>query len=139
MYQLFLEESYDFSLYGMISSLKDYQIAYYLGKFFDVEFKAQVDIKVLYKRNVFGDYVNLTAVSNCSDYRIIRNKAVNPLKKPKYIVPEFVEYDFILQVGGEIHEWNADLIVEELKGVKNLNMVKEIDLEQLEFKENLIY
>ena len=63
MYQLFLEESYDFSLYGMISSLKDYQIAYYLGKFFDVEFKAQVDIKVLYKRNVFGDYVNLTAVS----------------------------------------------------------------------------
>ncbi len=139
MYQLSLEENYDFSLYGVISSLKDYQIAYYLGKFFDVQFKAQDEFKVLYKHGAFGDYVSFTALSNCSDFRIIRNKEVNYLKKPKHIVPEFVEYDYILQIGGEIHEWNAELIVHELKEVKNLNMVKKIDLEQIELKENLIY
>ena len=139
MYQLSIDQDYDFSLYGVISPLKDYQIAYYLGKFFDIEFKCQEMINVLYKKDLFGDYVNFAAYSSSSDFRIIKNKAVNPLRKPKYIVPEFVEYDYLIQIIGEIHEWNADLVVSELKEVKNLSMVKMIDLEQIELKENLIY
>ncbi len=139
MNEFSLEYECDYSLFGVICSLKDYQIAYYMGRFFDVRFESQESINVLYKKGVSVDYTNYTAVSNSSCFRLIKNKAVNHLKKSKFIVPEYVEFDYLLQIDGEIHEWSTDMVVEELKEVNHFSLVKKIDLDQIELKENLIY
>lgn len=110
-----------------------------MGKFFDVEFKDQEMINVLYKGNVSADYINYIAESESSGFRLIKNKTVNAMKKPKHIVPEYMEFDYLLQVDGEIHEWSSDIVVEELKEVNHFGLVKMIDLDQIELKENLIY
>ena len=81
-----------------------------------------------------------TFQTDSSSIRLIKNRAIEfELNRKPFFLPEVKEYDYFLQVDGELHDWYEDDIVSLLKGMKHIQYVKQLEVENIDLKENLIY
>ena len=138
--ELTVECEYDFSLYGIVCSLKEYQIAYYLNKLVSIDLEKSEDLKINYVKGGALSFSIFTAQTESSDIRLIKNKAVEIVKvKKPFIVPEKKEFDFFFQVEGMLHDWNEDELEDLFKRMDQIQYVKQLEVENIDSKENLIY
>lgn len=140
MNELVIDFNYEFSLYGIVSSLKEFQVAYYVNKLFHTDLMKSDDYLMDFASK--GSLVFSVFESECDSLyiRLIKNKAVevSKMKKPLFL-PELKEYDYFLQVEGGQEDWYADELEDLLKAMTQFQYVKQFDVENIESKENLIY
>lgn len=138
--RLDIEYDYDFDLYGLVSAGKEYTMAWWLNKSFNLHLTKQKDICY-----IFGSK-NQLMISNyefCTDHSIIRlfrNKALgtNTLKKP-FLLPEIKEYDYVLQITGSFSGLYPHELISKMQNIPFVQYVKQFDPLTLKFKENLIF
>lgn len=131
---------YDFSLFGVVCSLKEYQVAYYINKLLSLDLEKIKDDEVENKRGGKLVFSMFMAQTDSSDIRLIKNKAVESFKVTKpFFLPELKEFDYFLQIHGELHDWYENEITELLKEVNQIQYIKQLEVENIDLKENLIY
>jgi hypothetical protein len=139
-FKLEVEYDYDFDLFGLVSSSKEYKLAWSLNKSFNIRLVKQQDLNYDFfnkGRLVISNYRHMTEHSTI---RLFRNKSVDlsTLKKP-FLVPDIKEYDYILQISGALSDYCPQEVLNRFQRVPFIQYVKKFDPNSLKFKENLMF
>lgn len=137
--RLVVTYSYDFRLFGINSSLKDFKIAWNINQ--------QLKIKLVKKPDYTMSFLDQSqiVISNyhyeteyCS-YRLIKNRSVveSPNEKP-YLVPELRDFDYFLMISDQTDSVDIKELLEKVKKIKGLDFVTELDTTKLKSRENLL-
>lgn len=135
-----IEYDFDFDVYGIVSPIKEYKLAWALNRSFDIRLAKQHDLCY----DLFGkERMIISNYAYSSDFNVIRlfrNRAIGSttLKKP-FLLPEIKEYDYILQITGSLHSLYAQEFFRTLLNSPLVQYVKHFDPRTFKFKENLIF
>ena len=139
-FKLEVDYDYDFDLFGLVSSSKEYKLAWSLNKSLHIRLIKQQDLNFDFfnkGRLVISNYLYM---SEHHTIRLFRNKSVDlsTLKKP-FLVPDIKEYDYILQMSGGVADGSSLELLNRFKLVPLIQYVKKFDPNSLKFKENLMF
>ncbi|MDH5365720.1 MAG: IPExxxVDY family protein [Cyclobacteriaceae bacterium] len=130
--------SYDFDLFGITSSHKDYKLAWHINKSLNVSLNKVEDFVVDFKE------VKKLVVS-CFEYKeqgvimkLLSNKAYKEDgQQQDFLIPEHKHFDFfLLREGQDIEVTN---LTNKLKQIKGLEFITKMDIMKLRSRENLIF
>jgi len=129
----------DFDLFGLVSSTRDYHLAWALNRALRLRLVKQPELLLdLLNRGrlVFSHYLYATETLSL---RLFRNRSVAPsvLKKP-FLAPDIKEYDYLLAVSNGAGPLAADEITQLLAALPQVQYVCQFDPNTLKYKENLI-
>lgn len=138
-FRLEVEYDFDFDLYGVVSSSKDYTLAWALNKYFRIRLIKQADLCIdfLHKgRLVISNYLHK---AEHGTLRLFRNRSIgtSTLAVP-FLVPDIKEYDYVIQVSGGLDQFQQELL-QTLHAVPLVQYVRSFDPNCLRYKENLLF
>jgi hypothetical protein len=138
--RLDLDYEFDFELYGIVSSSKEYTLAWAMNQCFNLRLIKQKDLCfdfISKGRLVISNYLHRT---DHYSIRLFRNKSVDlsTLKKP-FLVPDIKEYDYVIQVSGASDKFSPQELLRKFNLVPLVQYVKQFDPQTLQFKDNLIF
>ena len=129
----------DFALFGLVSSTRDYTLAWTLNQALRLRFIKQPELllNLLSEgRLVFTHYLYATETLTC---RLLRNRSIAPstLKKP-FLAPDIKEYDYLLAVTNGAGALADDELLQRLIGLDAVQYACQFDPNTLKYKENLL-
>jgi hypothetical protein len=129
----------DFDLFGLVSSSRDYTLAWTLNRTFHLRLVKQPELllDLLHRgRLVFSHYLHATETLT---FRLFRNRAVAPsvLKKP-FLAPDIKEYDYLLAISNGSGALSGEALIKKLTALDAVQYVCQFDPNTLKYKENLI-
>lgn len=138
-FTLDLEYEFDFDLFGLISSTRDYTLAWALNRALRLRLVRQPDLSLPLLHGgclLFSYYLYATEALTL---RLFRNRSVAPsvLKKP-YLAPDFREYDYLLSISNGTGALAAEALVPRLLALDKVQYVGQLDPNTLKYKENLL-
>lgn len=136
-----VEEACDYALYGLVSSTRDYTLAWHLNRGLRLRLVRQPEHLVPLAhpgtRLMFSHYLHAADVLAV---RLLRNRSVLPstLAKP-YLAPDIKEYDYLLHVSYGTGELAGTELLDRLTALPVVQYASEFDPNELKYKENLIF
>jgi hypothetical protein len=129
----------DFALFGLVSSTRDYTLAWTLNRALRLRLIKQPELLLnLLSRGrlVFTHYLYATETLT---FRLLRNRSVAPsnLKKP-FLAPDIKEYDYLLAVSNGTGALADEELIQQLTALDAVQYVCQFDPNTLKYKENLI-
>ena len=137
-FTLDVEYECDFALFGLVSSTRDYTLAWTLNRALRLRLIKQPDLLLnLFSqgRLVFTHYLHAT---ESLTLRLLRNRSIAPssLKKP-YLAPDIKEYDYLLAVSNGSGNLADDELIQRLTALDAVQYACQFDPNSLKYKENL--
>lgn len=130
----------DFALFGLVSSTRDYTLAWALNNGLRLRLVRQPDfvLNLVQQGPLAFSYYLYTRET--LTLRLFRNRAVLPsaLVKP-FLAPDIREYDYLLQVQGGADELAGTELLDRLTALPTVQYASEFDPYELKYKENLIF
>jgi hypothetical protein len=135
-----IEHEYNFDLYGIVTPVKDYKLAWALNDILDLRLLKQKDICYDFlgkDRLIISNYQYIT---DHNIIRLFRNKALGAttLKKP-FLLPDIKEYDYVIQIAGAMQQLYPHELINRILKTDLVQYVKKFDPLTLKFKENLLF
>ncbi|WP_242927617.1 IPExxxVDY family protein [Pontibacter vulgaris] len=131
---------YDFDLYGLVSSSKEYKLAWTINQLLGLRLVKQKDLcyELVGKEQLLIS--NYEQITDHSIIRLMRNKAsgICTLDKP-YLLPDIKQFDYVLQITGAMQCLSPRELLQQLARLPLVQYVKQVDPLKLKFKENLIF
>ncbi len=138
-FTLDVELACDFDLFGLVSSARDYSLAWVLNRALRLRLRRQPDLLLpLPGREplVFSHYLHATEGLML---RLFRNRALVPSALPKpFLAPDVKEYDYLLAVSNGGEELSGPALVGHLTALDAVQYAAQFDPNTLKYKENLI-
>ncbi len=138
--QLDIEYDYGFTLFGVVSPIKDYKLAWALNRLFNLHLVKQQDLCYDLQekeRLLISNYAHST---EHSIIRLFRNKAFGTQNlKKAFMLPDLKEFDYVLQVTGGMQQYHPQEFINRLIKSSMVQYVKQFDPLTLKFRENLIF
>lgn len=131
----------DFLLYGIISDVKEFKLAWQLNQCFQLDFVLQEDAELVFKGNkkMFISYY----IADEEHFRVklIKNRAVESegVQSP-FVLPELKNYDYLLMVEGEDYDAFEQLSPsDQFNKGSFVQYSNTIDIDSLKSVDNLIF
>ena len=129
----------DFALFGLVSSTRDYTLAWTLNRALRLRLVRQPELLLnLLSRGrlVFTHYLHIT---ESLTFRLLRNRSIAPsnLKKP-FLAPDIKEYDYLLAVSNDSGMLADDELLQQLTALDAVQHACQFDPNTLKYKDNLI-
>jgi hypothetical protein len=138
--KLIVEYDYDFEVLAIISSVKDYKLAWAINKSLNISLCKTSDVCLDFIKAGTLLISNFIFETEYTTFRLLRNKSYEFTKIDKpYLLPELKEYDYIIKISGEHTSLSAKNTLERLKNLTVVEYIKQIDINTLKSKENLIF
>jgi len=138
--KLIVDYDYDFEVLAIISSVKDYKLAWALNKSLNINLCKTSDLCLDFVKDSRLLISNFIFETEYTTFRLLKNKSYEFAKNPKpYLLPELKEYDYIIKISGEHTSLNAENTLENSKSLSVVEYIKQIDIHNLKSKENLIF
>ncbi|MGI4883431.1 MAG: IPExxxVDY family protein [Janthinobacterium lividum] len=138
-FTLDVELACDFDLFGLVSSARDYSLAWALNQALRLRLRRQPDLLLSIpgrEQLVFSHYLYATEVLTL---RLFRNRALVPSACPKpFLAPDVKEYDYLLAVTNGDGELAGAVLVARLTALAVVQYATQFDPNTLKYKENLI-
>src|SRR6059058_59849 len=93
--RLDIEYTFDFELYGIISTVKAYKLAWELNRILGSKLIKSEDYEVVHKKAI-NNYVHYAQSSEVNSLKLFRNKPSEESGTRDLLVPEHPHFDFIL-------------------------------------------
>ena len=129
----------DFALFGLVSSTRDYTLAWTLNRALRLRLIRQPELLLnLLSRGrlVFTHYLHIT---ESLTFRLLRNRSIAPsnLNKP-FLAPDIKEYDYLLAVSNDSGMLADDELLQQLTALDAVQHACQFDPNTLKYKDNLI-
>jgi hypothetical protein len=135
-----IEYDYGFSLFGVVSPVKDYKLAWVLNRLLDLQLIKQEDLcyELQEKERLLISHYEHS--SEHSVVRLFRNKAIGTQSiKKAFLLPDLKEFDYVLQVTGGMQQYHPQEFIAQLSNSPMVQYVKQFDPLTLKYRENLIF
>jgi hypothetical protein len=138
--KLVVDFDYSFKMLGIISSAKEYKLAWNINQMLKMHLVKSEDINLQFQNDcniLVSTYLYSTEYS---EVRLLKNKSIEftNIAKP-YLIPELKDYDYFIHILDEGCIFDEFWIVEQLKSCNSIQYIKVIDVSELKSKDNLIF
>lgn len=128
----------DFDLFGLVSSSRDYTLAWALNRALRLHLIRQPDLVVdllTQGRLLFSHYLHATETLTL---RLLRNRSLasSTLKKP-FLTPDYKEYDYLLHITNGQGALAPAELLPALAALPLVQYAGPLEVEGLKYKENL--
>lgn len=134
------EFDYDFSLFGIISTIKGYKLAWLLNRKLDLQLDKAQDIEIKFVKNqnlLISNYLYET--EHCS-FRLLKNKSVDQVgDNSAFLVPEMNRFDYLIILHGFEGAFTNHTLKEKISKIPGIQFAQLFSVESLKSKENLIF
>lgn len=131
----------EFLLYGIISDVREFKLAWQINKILGVSLSMQDDALIEFKNNKHLKVVYYTAEKEFYSLRLIKNLAIenNGFKSP-YLMPEIKNFDYLLIIEGEdVSGFDENVFLESIKTASFVQYTSSIDIYKLKSLDNLMF
>src|SRR6478735_8007303 len=138
--KLVVEYDYDFDVLAIRTSSRSYKLAWQLNQEFRVTLCRDPDIRFDFTNDSHLFIVNYKYETDYTIMRLIRNRALEftNISKP-FLIPELKDYDYLLQITGEVRPWEALELENKVKLLSGVEMTQILDVNTLKSKDNLLF
>ena len=134
------EFEYDFSLFGIISTLKEYKLAWLLNNILDVQLDKANDIEIEFLKSQNLIISNYLVETENSSLRLLKNKSMDQLgDNPAYLLPELKRFDYFMIIQGFEDTFSNQVLKQKISSIPGIQYVQVFSLESLKSRENLIF
>ena len=130
------EYDFDFTLFAIATTLKEYKLSYQIQKTFFIRWTREADIEINFpKKNLTGNFSRYSCKIELmqQELNLLSNKY-----KGNLFIPELKIADYLFMVKGEC-DAEVEEILERLKNIEEVQAVMLIDVSALKSKANLIF
>lgn len=121
----------DFILYGIVSDVKEYKLAWQLNKFLEIKFILQEELTLLLKSPKSLTILFYLFSEEYYSIKLIKNLAVENVDiKSPFLLPELKNFDYLLMFEGE--GYDEDNISDKVTTLKNAEFVQYISKIELD-------
>jgi len=130
----------DFGLIGIVSSVKEYTLAWHLNQLDEFQLEKGDDVKIEFEDN---HQIRVSALLEETEFRsvhLLKNKLVSSsMPSAQYLLQELQQFDFFLKLSSETDEnWAKDLLLR-LKNIPVIDYCLLIDVNKVKMKDNLVF
>ncbi len=137
--KLIVDYEYDFELYGLTTSLKDYKVAWLINQQINIRLTRSKDYHLEYSSGEVN-IINYSYQRTYSELRLFMNKAAYEEDSVQsYMVDEMKHFDYFIQVKGIIHTFTAADLLQELRAIEGVQLINQIDIEKLKSIDHFIF
>ncbi|HLZ17815.1 MAG TPA: IPExxxVDY family protein [Cyclobacteriaceae bacterium] len=136
--RLDIDYTFDFDLYGIISTMKGYKLAWELNHALGCKLVKSDDYEVVNKKKAASNYLHYTQASEVNALKLFRNKPNEESGARDLLVPDHPHFDFILLAHGEAFA-DSNRLQELLRNIPSVELVAFIPLAALKTKEYFIF
>ncbi len=135
---LHIEYHYNFELYALLCPLKEYKLAWQLGRALGMNFRKDKDLTVPYTR---GDLLYLSNLSYKTDYyklMLVKNRVLN--RQNVFLIPEIKEFDYFLHIRQQEDDMLDMVLIEhQVSRLESIVLCQKINAAQLPSRANLLF
>ena len=130
---------YDFVLYGITSSSKDYRIAWTLNHALGIQLKRWSETHVNANFPAFPMVSIYEDIKNLVEVKLLSNKMLSEQGERIWLMPEIKQYDYLLMWKDQTDFYKPKSVLTKLKGTPFVEFAVILTVESLKSKHNLIY
>lgn len=134
------EVDFNFSLWGIISALKEYKLAWLLNKNLDIQLDKIEDIEIEFLNSQNLIISNYFFEMEYSNIRLLKNKSVDQFSESSaFLLPELKRFDFLLIINGFEDTFTDLKLKENISAIPGIQYLQSFPVESFKAKENLIF
>ena len=138
--KLIVDYGYEFDIIAVISSAKDYKLAWSINNILKIRLCKSEDLCFEFLDDSKLLIANFLFEKEYSCLWLLRNRSIDFVNSSKpYLVPELKEYDYFIKIDGEKGFFDVNEIIKQLQSLPEIQYIKRIDVQTLKSKENLIF
>ena len=138
--KLIVDYDYEFDIIALISSAKDYKLAWVINNSLKIHLCKEEDLSFEFLNDSKLLISNFLFEKEYSCFWLLRNRSFDFINASKpYLIPELKEYDYFIKIDGEKGFFDVNEIIKNLQALPEIQYVKKIDIKTLKSKENLIF
>ena len=138
--KLVINYEFDFDLFGLISTEKEYKIAWLINRQLNIHLVKDQDIKLEFLKSEEISISNYLYQTENAALRLLKNKSENKNDgRMAYLLPELSKFDFLLMKKGYLDGMFDKHFLEEIKHIKEIQYITKVKIDNLKSKENLIF
>jgi hypothetical protein len=136
--KLLIDYEYDFEVLGIVSSVKDYTLAWHINQLFGIKLVREKDLEFEPKKDSNFRITNFVFATEYSTFRLLKNLAAEYINTSKpFLLPEKKQYDYIVTFDGDFAE-SYESLLDKLRFLQVAQLVDRFDVSYLTSKENLL-
>ncbi|MEQ9302333.1 MAG: IPExxxVDY family protein [Marinoscillum sp.] len=134
------EYPFDFELIGIVSSAREYKLAWHLNQLHEFHLVKVDDIKIEFSDNKQIRVSILEDVNEFNKVHLIKNKLVSSNSSiNQYLVPELQQFDYLIKMSSQTQENWANELLLRLKNIPAIDYSLQIDISRIKMKDNLLF
>lgn len=134
------EFDYNFTLFGLISVLKEYKLAWQLNNHLEIQLDKVRDIEIDFIKSQNLIISNYLFETEYSSFRLLKNKSMDLYSdNPAFLLPELKRFDYLILVQGFEDTMSFDEMKVIMSSIPKIQFVQTFDVEDLKSRENLIF
>ena len=128
----------DASVIGIVTSLKDYKLAWKINQVFEIELTLVSDLEINLTKSTKAVFSNYCYQIEFNKIDLVKNKSIDG-EKVEYVAKELPQIDFFFMIEGEGRFIKLAEIVKKLQSINEISFVQIIDTTKLKSKDNFIF
>ncbi|HCX21834.1 MAG: hypothetical protein CMB80_22000 [Flammeovirgaceae bacterium] len=131
---------FDFELIGIVSSVKEYKLAWHLNQLPEFHLVKSDDIKIEFSDNKLIRVSNLKDENEFRTAYLLKNKLVTSNSSVnQYLLNELQQFDYLFKLNSQTEENWATQINNKLKSIDIIDYSLVVDIEKIKMKDNLLF
>ena len=130
----------DFELIGIVSSAKEYQLAWHLNQLNEFHLVKDEDVKIDFAEN---RQIRVSVLMEETEFRkvyLLKNKLVaTNIQTNQFLVQELQQFDFLLKLSSQTDENWANELPLKVKTIPVIDYCLTIDVSKIKMKDNLVF
>lgn len=136
--KLLIEHTYDFELLGLVSTVRDYKMAWLINR--------DLDLNLIKSEDLLLEFMTPPSLKIAQYFlslphgfvQLLKNKALNSTNQVSYLIPELKSMDYFLLVQDETFQISINTFAYQLSKNRYIQNVMKLDVSKLKSKENLL-
>ncbi len=130
---------YDFILFGLSSNSKEYKLAWSLNQTCCCHFIKVPDITLKISENSVASFSHFYYRQGIQTWRLLRNQAVPEGTETVQLLPELMQWNFLLRLDDPGNHICLKQLGQNLKITPDINSFSQISVDLLPNKDNLLF
>jgi hypothetical protein len=128
----------DFDLFGLNTVVKEYKLAWCLNQHLCLNLAKSEDLAINFVDDRTIIISNFTFTTTHCTFKLLKNHAIST-DEEVYLLPELKNVDYFLMIVNESDTFDIEYYRKKLPEVKILQSFRQISIDKLQNKENLIF
>jgi len=131
---------FDFELFGLICTEKEYKLAWIINQVLKVRLIKQNDLEIDFIGNKKLVISNFLSETENTSIRLLKNKSIlSEGNDMIYLLPEQANFDYFILARGYEEQYNKDHIRSAFQSIRQISFMQRLDMNKIKSKHNLLF